>query len=106
MIARPLSVTLVALAAAGCASSPCSKEQPYERAVAYPPLHDAPGVAAPAPSSEFAIPELAESVDFAKEGDASGKKACLEVPAALPRVDDVPPQPAHAPDEQAEAPPA
>jgi len=106
MIARPLSVTLVALAAAGCASSPCSKEQPYQRAVAYPPLHDAPGVAAPAPSSEFAIPELAESVDFAKEGDASGEKACLEVPAPLPKVSETPSEPAETPDEEAEAPSA
>ncbi len=110
MIARCVALTFVAAAAAGCASTPCSKDRPYERAVAYPYLQDAPQVAAPEPSTEFAIPELANAVDFAQSGAGAeteaedDKKVCLEVPAALPSADTAPTDPAEEASDAAEAP--
>ena len=93
MHSKTLFTAVLALAAAGCASTPCDLDEPYHRAVAYPYLKDGPGVAAPEPTDEFRIPQAPESVEFAKDDTSGDEHACLEVPAPLPEFETAPAQP-------------
>lgn len=95
------SLVLLALVGtlAGCAGNRCKPDAPHNRAVAYPYLQDAPEVAAPAPTDEFAIPEIADDlaaappVESAQTGASADDErlGCLDIPPTLPpREDDSP----------------
>ncbi|MEN8819832.1 MAG: hypothetical protein ABF271_01870 [Abyssibacter sp.] len=91
MQSKTLIMAALPLIATGCASTPCDLDEPYHRAVAYPYLKDAAGVKAPEPTDEFRIPDVPETVEFARADAEAGDGVCHEVPAPLPEFDAAPP---------------
>lgn len=83
---RLLILLVCAGTLAACASNRCNPDAPHHRAVAYPPLQDAPGVPAPEPTDEFVIPDVAATNAPATPGDDA--LGCLDVPPKLPARQD------------------